>query len=152
MKIDGDGICNTVSVNRVTVAQAAKEMPTEDNRTETDENDSEREQAHVTHLQMKTENVPNVLPEYSMDRIGHHVGKGNSVKYVARWYCYTSPDDTIEQPAHSPQTFFTRHWRQGQNHKARPQQERKQNRGQQIMHATYCTDEHVNHGVPKKRQ
>lgn len=53
MKIDKEGKRSTVSMDRPTVAPTAKKTSTEDNSTRTDDNDAEREEAHVGDKQME---------------------------------------------------------------------------------------------------
>lgn len=40
-----------------------------------------------------------------MDRIAHHLKKGDSVKYVLRWYGYTPAEDIVQSPAHISEGF-----------------------------------------------
>lgn len=56
---------------------------------------------------MEEENVTSLWREYAVDGIVRVIGKGNKVKYVVRWYGYTSADDTVEPPVHIPEQLFT---------------------------------------------
>lgn len=49
--------------------------------------------------------------KYVGDAVGCHIGRVSSVKYVARWYSYTSADDTVHLPNIIPQHFIAFHWR-----------------------------------------
>lgn len=68
----------------VTVVPTAKDMPTEDNRKQTDDEDSEREETHTEDTRIEGENVTYARREYAAGRIQRHVGKSNNVKYVVR--------------------------------------------------------------------
>lgn len=111
--IDEDGICNTVSLNRPTVAPTTKETPTQDEKMQTEEKEAEREEKHTGDTRTEEENIANALREYSVDRKVSHVGRGNNVKYVVGWYGYTAADDTVQPTAHIPEHFITRYWCRG---------------------------------------
>lgn len=51
-----------------------------------------------------------VPQEWTVDYTVRHIGKGANVKYVIRWYGYTSTDDTVETTKHIPQHFITGYW------------------------------------------
>lgn len=80
MTIDGEGISDTVSVGRATLASTAKETPTKDTRMQTDETESKREKR--------------ILPvEFFVHPIVRHVRIGNEIKYVLRLYGCTIAND-----------------------------------------------------------
>lgn len=66
-------MCKTVSVDRDTVALAAKETLEEDNRIQGDESDSEHEEEYVEDTRFEEENVAIALQEYAVDRIMRYV-------------------------------------------------------------------------------
>lgn len=82
--IDEDDTRNTKSVDRGTVAPAAKKAPNEDNRPQTDNDDAKQEGRHAGDTKSEKENVFHTLPEHAVNCTGRHVGKGNNRKYVAR--------------------------------------------------------------------
>lgn len=82
---DENSICNTISVERATVAPVRKETPTEENRTQNDDEDAESEETHARDMQVEEGNVANAPRELALDRIVRHLGKSDSVKYVVCW-------------------------------------------------------------------
>lgn len=49
--------------------------------------------------------------DYAVDYIVHLVGEGDNIRYVLRWYCFSSAEGTVEPPEHIPEHIFTRYWR-----------------------------------------
>lgn len=101
MTIDEHDIGNTVSVDLAAVFPTAEKTPIKDNRTQSDENHAERKESHAGDTQFE-ENVSLMCLKYTVDRIVCHVGKGNNVKYVLRWYGNQPADDQVELPVHIP--------------------------------------------------
>lgn len=73
--IDKDGIRSTLYVERGTVAPTAKEMKTEDNKTQTNKNDSERKVTHAGDIQLEEERLTSAPREYDVDPIVINVGR-----------------------------------------------------------------------------
>lgn len=48
--------------------------------------------------------------EYTVDKIIRHIGLGRNIKYVIRWYGYSSEDNTIEPPRRILYQFVARYW------------------------------------------
>lgn len=102
--IDEEGIPNRVSIDRITHAPLT----------------ATQLQQSVTSARPDLDVTGNDTPkaarptdtnkdEYVVDRIVRHIGKGDTLRYVVRWYGYGPQDDTIEPPQHIPQHFITRH-------------------------------------------
>lgn len=49
--------------------------------------------------------------EYRVTRIVRHISEGDNVRFVVRWYGYTSADDTVKPPEHIFEHLITRYWR-----------------------------------------
>lgn len=99
---DEDGIRNYVSIRRATLAPSAKYgkrqlvyMPNEP----VNERDDKVDEIGG---QTTAEKVANAPCEYTVDCILHHVGEGDGVRYLVRWYGYASADDTVDPPEHIP--------------------------------------------------
>lgn len=48
---------------------------------------------------------------YVAERIVGHIGEGDTLCYVVRWYGYRPKNDAIEPAHHIPQNFITCCWR-----------------------------------------
>lgn len=55
-------------------------MPTNHNRTQIDDNDAEGGETQAGDTWTEEEDVSNVLQDFAVDSIVHHVGKGINVK------------------------------------------------------------------------
>lgn len=106
--IDQDGIRNTVFVDKATVAPSGRETPTENSKTQTENNPAGKEETNERDHKTEEENVAKAPLEYTIAHLVRQVGKVESVKYVVHWCGYTTADDTVETPAHIPDHFITR--------------------------------------------
>lgn len=86
LAVEEDGIPNTVSVDRATIAPAAKEMPAENNRTQGNQTDPNLEEMHAGDILLEEENDANVLLDHNIDLRVLHLAEGYIVKYVVSWY------------------------------------------------------------------
>lgn len=129
VRIDKDGISSTAPVGRATIAPAARNTPTENNRTKGNEANVEREEVPTADTCLEEEIVFNVLKDYSVNRIVNHLVKGDKVKLFGCLYCYTSAENTAEPPAHHPEHLIARSWRWMPNQDARPRRQREGNSG-----------------------
>lgn len=68
--------------------------------------------------------------EYVVERIFRHIGEGDNLRYVVRWYGYGPDVDTVESVHHIQQHFTTSYWR-------RVNKENKQQH--YITEKNYCT-------------
>lgn len=84
--IEQNGACHAVSADHAKIAPVAKKTLTKDNRTLVDETFAERKERNAGETQMEEDNVANVAQSLAVDRIGFQVQKGDSAKYVVRWY------------------------------------------------------------------
>lgn len=108
--IDQDGIRNTVSINRSTLAPSTKYAKRQILY-------GPDEQVHKWAIKStKVENrvlqkSPDALPECPVSRIVCHVGESDSVQYTLCWYGYTVEDDTSEPSEHINEHFVSRYLR-----------------------------------------
>ena len=95
--IDEEGIPNTVTIDRLSLAKAANSPPTSPPSPPTP--------------------VPSLNPapddqhqtEFVVDRIVDHRGKGGTRRYRVRWYGFSPSADTWEPDHHIPPQFIARY-------------------------------------------
>lgn len=63
-----------------------------------------------------------LLREYAVHHIGRHIDEFDTVRYVVRWYSYTSAYDKVKPPENTSQRFITWYWRGMQKTEAVGQQ------------------------------
>lgn len=119
LTIAEEGIRSPESVDWLTVAPAAKKTQTKDKKTKGAGIDADREEAHTEDTQLEEETVVHAPKEYAMDGIRSHIGKGDKIKCIVRWYGHTPGGSTAELSTQVLEHFITRYWRQevGTRHK-----------------------------------
>ena len=101
--VDEDGLLNTVSTDRLTIAKHANEDVDAEAGDAFRSNDGQHDHDGTVDDDRKN--------EYVVDKIVRHVDDEGDTKYVVRWYGYGADEDTVEPAEHLPRHFIDRYWK-----------------------------------------
>lgn len=102
---DDNGIQNTLSIGRVTLAPYKAQGSDGTNWYGDTQNASNRGNEDET-----DGNDARIIGEFPVQHVGKHVGTGRGMKYIDRWCGYRPKKDIIEALPHIAQHFVARYW------------------------------------------
>lgn len=109
--INEDGTVNTVSVDQAILAPPAKYAKGQLMYTPDEPVDNRQDNVHEDGEQTSAEDIARVTHDYAVNHIMSHVGKGDNVQYLLRWYTYNFVDERVEPSEHIFEHFITHNWR-----------------------------------------
>lgn len=107
--MDEDKIRNEVSVDQDTVAPTARNTPSGESFTQSNNTTAECDQPYAIDSNPDGENVAEEPREHAVDRIVRHVCEQDKNRYVLHSYDNTSAEDTVERPENIPTHFISRY-------------------------------------------
>lgn len=107
---DEDSIQNSVSIDWATPAPLAKYVERQFVQAPDEPVDKLEDRVDAGGGQTTTEELADAVPAYAGNPIVHHVCVGDNVRYVARWYDYTSADGKVEHFQYIPFHYIIRYW------------------------------------------
>lgn len=110
VRIVQDGLENTVSVYRATLAPSSRRYCDRAYREQQRKENSSAGEKSCLEINME-ESHHKADSLYVVDQIVRHIGYRTQLKYVVRWYGYTKADDITKPLHHTSRCFIDAHWR-----------------------------------------